>query len=78
MNLPKKEVLPEELCRFFVFLMYKWPSVFPEHLDFSPPICRGRLGAKFGSRIGTVEFFCKIEQHLDFLEGMLKVHGEET
>lgn len=29
----------------------------------------------FGSRIGTVEFFCKIEKHLEFLEGMLNVHG---
>jgi len=31
----------------------------------------------FGSRIGTVEFFCKIEKHLEFLEGRLNVHGEE-
>lgn len=31
----------------------------------------------FGSRIGTVEFFCIIEKHLEFLEGMLKLHGEE-
>ena len=60
MSLPKKVVLPEELYWFFVFLKNKWSSVVSTHLDFFR-ICRRRLGAKFGSRIGTVEFFYKIE-----------------